>query len=110
MHDLTTIYYWHCITYETWERTVEGSKGATYKVRWNNYSHKNRGSVQYDFSCSCPSYKFGKGYCKHIKQAQEKWCGWSQFSDGGDVVKKEKMKDYKCPKCGSEVKSMGWGV
>jgi len=109
MPDLTTEYYYHCDTAEYWETEVQGSSGA-YTVRWDNISHKNR-DVQYDYSCTCWAYKKGRGkHCKHIKQviASGDHCKWMQFTDGDEPVEKDGEKA--CPKCGSPVHSMGWGV
>ena len=110
-YDLDTVYFWHCATAESWSTTVLGSKGDTYHVSWNNWGHKNQGEVQYDYSCTCKGYKFGKGKdCSHITQvkASADHCKWMQFSDGGDAV--EKNGDHHCPECGDKVHSMGWGV
>ena len=103
-------YLWHCATAESWGTTVQGSKGDTYNVQWNNWGHKNQ-SVQYDYSCDCKGYKFGKGQdCSHIKQvrASDDHCKWMQFSDGGEAV--EKDGDLVCPKCGDRTHSMGWAT
>ena len=111
MADLTTEYFWHCATAENWSTTVQGSKGDTYTVQWTNYGHKNRHSHQFDYSCNCKGYQFGKGRdCAHIKQtkATGDHCKWSQFTDGGDA--KERNGEHHCPNCGDKVHSMGWGV
>ena len=107
MSDLTTEYYYHCDTAEGWQTEVKGSKGKTYTVKWDNFSHKNRQEVQYDYSCNCQGYKFGKGkHCRHIREVveSEQHCNWMQFTDGDEPV------ENRCPKCGSNVHSMGWGV
>ena len=107
MIDLATQYYWHCQTSETWSTTVQGSNGQQYTVKWGTHGHKNP-SVQRDYSCDCPSYRFGKtGTCKHIEQvkASGEHCNWMQFISGG-----EPTKTGKCPNCDSPVQSMGWGV
>jgi hypothetical protein len=109
MPDLTTEYYYYCETAEGFQMEVEGSK--TYTVRWDRTSHKNYREVQYDYSCTCHAYKFGRGkYCKHIQQVIDsgKHCNWQQFTDGGEPVEKDGEKC--CPKCGSPVRAMGYGV
>jgi hypothetical protein len=111
MPDLTTIYQWHCATAEHWETTVTGSKGTSYTVRWGKGWHLNQSNVQYDYSCDCKGYKFGKGkHCTHIEQvkASGDHCNWMQFHDGGDAVKKNN--EHHCPNCNEQVHSMGWGV
>lgn len=111
MADLTTEYFWHCSTSESWATTINGSKGATYNVQWNNWAHKNRFDFQYDYSCDCRGYKYGKGkHCKHIEEAKTsgEHCNWLQFNDGKEAVKKGN--DHHCPCCDEKVHSMGWGV
>ena len=111
MPDLTVEYYWHCESAESWSKDVLGSTGTPYTVRWGKWGHKNQHSHQYDYSCTCRGYEFGKGKdCTHIKQvkASGEHCKWLQFSDGGDAV--EKNGDHHCPECGDKVHSMGWGV
>lgn len=61
--------------------------------------------------CTCPAYKYAKRTelfngkpvpprCKHILQAEKEICGWMQFIDGGDPVRKGS--DIYCPICGNE--------
>lgn len=106
MPDLTLQPYYHCESAEHFVTEVVGSKGDKYTVRWDNYSHKNRREVDYDYSCTCMAYKTRPGDCKHIKQVKEskKHCNWLQFIDGGEP------KNGRCPRCGSEVHSQMWGV
>jgi len=111
MPDLTTEYFWHCVTSENWSTTVPGSTGNTYTVSWNKSGHRNQHSVQYDYSCTCSAYKFGNGkHCKHIQQVKTagQHCNWMQFRDGSDAVCKNNT--HHCPECGDEARSMGWGV
>ena len=110
MPDLTTQYYWQCKTTEGWSKTFKGSTGIDHKVSWNTWGHKNH-DVSYDYSCTCPGYKFSKtGTCKHIKQVKASGvhCNWMEFHDGGDAV--EKRGEHYCPKCGEGVSVRGWGV
>lgn len=101
MPDLTTEVYYHCAGCEGFRTEVTGSTGTVYKVCWDNYSHKNRSNVQYDYSCTCMAYKTKKGYCKHIREVivSGKHCKWMQFIDGGEVVRKDG--ETFCPECGS---------
>lgn len=106
MPDLSNESFYHCESCEGWQTEVQGKSGV-YTVTWDNFSHLNRGQVQYDYSCTCWAYKKGKGkHCKHIKEVIEsgKHCNWMQFTDGGEPV------DGKCPKCGGPVSSMLWAV
>ena len=112
MPDLTTEYYWHCTTAESWSKEVLGSTGTPYTVRWSNWGHKNQHSHQYDYSCTCASYKYGKGDCKHIKaiKASGEHCKWMQFMDGGKAIQDPNTGEHHCPECNALVSSMGWGV
>ncbi len=110
MPDFNIENYDHCLSAENWETQVASSKtGATYTVRWDNHSHKNR-NVQRDWSCNCMSYSTRPGYCKHIEQIRSMSlqdggrCGWMAFLDGGEAI------DSKCPRCSGDVTSTGWAV
>ena len=112
MPDLTVEYYYHCETAENWSTTFKGSSGTDYTVR---YGATPLGRYQYDYSCSCSSFKYKRGvdsngYCKHIRAAEKDHCKWMAFHDGGDAVVDPTTGDPKCPKCGSDCRSMGWGV
>jgi len=100
MPDLTIEIYFHCASAEHFSTEVKGSKGAKYTVR---YGDDPSGRYQYDYTCTCHAFKFGKGkHCKHIEQVKKpgEHCGWMEMIDGGKPVK---TKDgYKCPKCGKE--------
>jgi hypothetical protein len=92
MPDFTYEIFFHCASAENFEIEIEGSKGKKYKVRygWNNWKPH-----QYDYTCTCESFKFGKGkHCKHIG------CKWVQFTEGGEPIKKDDQ--FKCPKCGND--------
>lgn len=104
MPDLTEVLMYHCITAEEWECKVPSSKGdTTYTVSFGRH-HKNP-NVQFDYSCTCKGYKFGKGkICSHIEKVHLQRCGWSQFVDGGEPV------NGRCPKCGREVIAQRYGV
>ena len=111
MADLTTEHFWHCATAEDWEMTVVGSTGNKHTVSWNNRSHKNLSDVQYDYSCSCKGYEYGRGqYCTHIERIKKSGihCKWMQFTDGGDITVENDI--CSCPRCGDQVRSMGWAV
>jgi hypothetical protein len=109
MADLTIESGWICTELLGWERKVEGSKGKTYTVRWDERSHKHQGEVQYDYSCDCEAYKFRPGYCKHIKAVRAEHCQWQQMHDGDEPVE-NKDGELRCPKCGAEVTAMRYGV
>lgn len=111
MPDLTTHYFWHCASTESWKMPIKGSRGDDYTVSWNKWGHKNQTDVQHDYSCTCQAYEFGKGkHCRHIKIAiaSGEHCNWMQFHTGGDAI--EKNGEHHCPHCGDKVHSMGWSV
>jgi hypothetical protein len=108
MPDLDTTIVRICSSNDNWEIEVKGSGGKTYRVRYDKYSHKfDKGEPEW--SCSCPAYKFKKGHCKHIVQAQKEWCGWgAPWDEGGfDPVTDD---EKKCPKCGEDVEFVRWAV
>lgn len=105
MPDFDIHVYYHCNSAEHFSTEIHGSK--TYTVTYG----PSRGMYEYDYSCTCDSFKFGKGKpCKHIKQvkASGKHCAWMQFTEGGKPVDKDGMKF--CPKCGSEVSVARYAV
>jgi hypothetical protein len=106
MADLSIESFWHCETAESWEMTVQGKTG-TYVVRFDRHSHRNH-SVQFDYSCTCPAYRF-KGTCKHIEAVKATRCGWMQYMDGGEIAHNAAGEPV-CPKCGGPVSAMRWAV
>lgn len=99
MPDLTPMKIYACRSNKDWERKVKGSKGKIYTVRFNNFDHKFRDRVQFDFSCDCPSYKYHSGYCKHIKEVEKDLCGWTSMLDAQALINNQ------CPVCGDSVYS-----
>ena len=107
MPDFTHEVYYHCETAENFSKTVISSSGKEYHV----YYGPSRGQYQYDQTCDCQAFKFGRGkHCKHIEQVKSspEYCGWMQFSDGGEVVRKDG--ETFCPKCGKRAKAMRHAV
>ncbi len=100
MPDLSIEYYWSCDSLRSFSTEVKGTKD-TYTVSFFRTRHADL------WECSCLGFKF-RGQCKHIAEAEKKRCGWHQFIDGGDPVMCDG--ERKCPKCGGEVFSEGWGV
>lgn len=106
MPDLTLQTFYHCQSAETFSTTVEGKSGK----HTVSYGPSN-GRYQYDWHCTCHSFKFGKGkHCKHIEAVKEsgKRCGWMQFTDGGEVVRKNGQTF--CPNCGLPAHAQQHGV
>ena len=117
MAALTTQYFWHCKTAEHWQTSVFGSKGDRYIVTWGDYAHKNRHTVQHDYSCTCKAYSMRPGYCKHIKDviAQKLHCNWNQFISGGEPIyyiprTGAFLPRSCCPNCKGDINSMGYAV
>jgi len=104
MPEFITEYFWSCESNRTWQIEC-----GSYIVRYDSL-HKFK-EYQYDYSCTCPAYKYQKGYCKHILAVKEKRCGWDQFTSGGDpclVVFGDNK--WCCPKCCGPIFSIGHGV
>jgi len=109
MPDLDIVGTWTCATNTFWEHEVESHRGgAKYTVRFEPRPWPHE--VQYDYTCTCKAFKFGRGsYCKHIEEVKHLRCGWNyeldvcaeiEEDDGGNV----------CPECGGPVEAMRVGV
>ena len=87
-----------CSSNLSWRKEVKGSKGETYEVHFG----PSHGPYQYDWECSCPAFKYGRGkHCKHIEQAKKEKCDWNKEGcyTGSDL---KANPDGTCPKCGGE--------
>ncbi len=94
MPELTRHMTWTCASNTNWVAEVQGSKGDTYTVR---YEFRERGPHQFDYTCTCPAFKFGKGKaCKHIDNVRDQRCAWN-----GDLSIVEQVD--KCPDCDGPV-------
>lgn len=86
MPDLTIEHFYYCDSVENF----------TYKIEGKPYTVKHGptafGSYNYDWSCDCKSFQY-RHRCKHIEEAKQHFCGWNQFTDGGQP------RDGLCPKC-----------
>jgi hypothetical protein len=94
MPDLTTEVTYVCQDGESWSTKV-----GDYTIAYNSHGHLNRGLIQYDYSCTCKAYVFGRGkHCKHIKQVIESGdrCTWD--SDIGEEMEVRGT----CPRCGEK--------
>lgn len=99
MPDFNIETYYHCNSAQCFSTKVMGSKEYTV-----SFSETLRGPYQYDYSCTCDAFKFGKcKYCKHIEEVKKsgKHCGWMQFIHGDKPIEQDGHKF--CPKCGDEV-------
>jgi len=105
MPDLTILYARFCSTNQYWEAPVAGSRGAKYTVRFERrpYPHP----VQYDYTCTCDAFKYGKGKtCKHIVSVKHERCGWN----GELEPSAEANPDGTCPCCGGPTDVLPVGV
>lgn len=93
-----------CKSNEDWTRIVR-SGDKQYVVRFDNRNHRNE-RVQYDFSCSCPSYKYRGAYCKHIMQVKHECCRYGWEAGMGSPVD---MGDT-CPRCGGETSVVSYAT
>jgi len=108
MPDLTIEIYYHCQSAEHFTAKVKGSNNTEHTV---SYGATPRGPYQYDYSCTCQAFKFGKGkYCKHIDEVKksEQHCNWLQIVEGGQPVEKDGQKC--CPNCGLPAHPQRYGV
>jgi len=101
MPDFNIEAFYHCITAERFRTEVKGSKG-NYTVEFG----PSQGRYEYDYTCNCQAFKFGKGKpCKHIEEVIDsgKRCGWMQVIDGGIPLEPLCDGHKVCPRCGSDV-------
>ena len=99
MPDLTIEYIRICAANIHWTKQVAGSKGAKYEVDF-------REGV---WSCSCPSFQYRKGECKHILQAKQEKCEWNVEAYCGSRAG-EANPDGTCPICGGDTAVIKVGV
>jgi len=83
---------------------IAGSNGKEYEVTYGEMF----GLYHYDWSCTCPAFKFNQGDCKHIKSAKELKCNWGSEAFMGSHT--EANPDGTCPECGGETKVIRVGV
>jgi hypothetical protein len=100
MPDLHQVVFFRCKSAEGWQNEVTGSTGKKYTVSWTRW-HKNNEKFTYDFACSCKGYTNARGYCKHIEQVRDKFCGWDQQVHGG--TPEPTPQGMVCPKCLGEL-------
>lgn len=95
--DLTRHATQTCVSNTNWICEVKSRSGSTYMVR---YEFRERGPHQFDYTCTCLAFKFGKGKrCKHIESVSANRCGWNGTLDIVEHVDE-------CPDCGGPVESL----
>lgn len=108
MPDLDIVGTWTCSTNTYWHKRIQGSEPAVvYDVR---FQHRPMGPVQYDWTCTCKAFTFGKGkYCKHIKSVMEERCGWNaELEPTAEALVKDG--EHVCPNCEGPVEAFRVGV
>lgn len=103
MPDLSIHTTWTCFTNHFWEMEITSltDPNKKYWVRWMRLYH---GPVQFDWTCTCPSFKIGGKYCKHIRKVQDHRCAWN--SELEPHVQAEYMgNEPRCPSCGGPVEA-----
>lgn len=106
MPELSTEFFYHCVSAEYCCKEVVGSQGDKYTVE---FSSTPNGSSQYDWSCTCLGYQY-RGKCKHIEAVKKDkdYCGWMQFKHGSEPI--EINGEKRCPICKGEVVLRAWAV
>lgn len=107
MPDLDVVTTWTCFTNRFWEMAVPSltDPSKQYQVRWERQYH---GDVQYDWTCTCQSFKFNRT-CKHIDKVKTHRCGWNETLE--PAVKAEYVgSEPRCPQCGGPVEVVKVGV
>lgn len=86
-----------CASNKEWSIILKGSS-RDYQIR---FGVSDRGHFQYDWSCSCEAFIYGRDYCKHIKRVagSELRCGWNEELD----ISAAPTPDGLCPDCGGPV-------
>ena len=100
MPDLTIEYHWSCSNALDYRTTING-----HRVEYTSYNGK--------WHCDCKGFQF-RHTCKHVTEAIEKKCGWSEFHSEQTAKIVQKTDEYPhglaCPCCGAPVTSIGFGV
>jgi hypothetical protein len=104
-----------CATADHFETKVESSKGGkTYRVAFEELSPRMKAKVcaTHDWTCSCPSFKFRGGPCKHIEQvkAEGRRCGWNRYLEPHVEPATDSDGEMCCPDCGGPVIAVRVGV
>jgi hypothetical protein len=111
MPDLDIVAFWCCASVLADEIEVPSSNGGTYKVRWEPAPPQHPYSMWWH--CPCPSFTF-RGTCRHVKEAEQKHCGWDTGPGIGDtgvpVITNREPLIQVCPRCGGPVTAQRWGV
>ena len=108
MADLDILSACSCQTNKYWEKKIVTDKGDQYTIR---YEFAEYGPYQYDYTCTCPAYKFGRGkHCKHIEKYMGERCAWNRALEPGCEPAKNDKGEPCCPRCGGEVFYVQVGV
>jgi hypothetical protein len=96
MPDFTMETAWVCNSNLFWSKKV-----GDYEVIWDNDRHARRDDCEYGWRCTCPSFKFRGGECKHIRAVKHERCGWNETCEPCPTPS-----SGRCPDCGGEVSAI----
>jgi hypothetical protein len=117
MPDLTTEYAWSCATNREWSKTIAGSRGATYTLRFERDYRPSR-TTEHRYTCTCKGFQH-RGDCKHVKAAYavdlggvkgpDDRCGWNGRFELPEVAE-DASGEHSCPMCQGPVFSFAYGA
>ena len=110
MPDLDILVALTCFSNESWTKSVVGSKGTTYNVKWSRLSpvEANRRHCQYGWECTCDGWKYRRT-CRHVTAAEKERCGWNAEIDPGASTTSE-TGEHTCPRCNGPLVGVRVGV
>lgn len=97
MHDFIIEHLSVCPTVHHFHKHVKGSTGE-YDV---TYGPTPDGDYTHGWTCTCPSARYRKGECKHIKAVKGERCAWNEEAFCGSGA--PRPADGKCPQCGADL-------
>ena len=107
MAELDIVSTWTCKTNIDWHCVVQSNSGKKYLVCFERQGPN--ADVQYDYTCTCPAFKYNKGYCKHIKLAMPERCGWNgELEPTAEALVKDG--EHVCPDCEGPIAAVRVGV
>lgn len=102
---------WTCASNFYFERTVVGSGGDLYVVRWGRLTEARilETGAQHGWQCTCKGYKY-RGTCRHIREVESSGerCGWNaEMEPTAEPYRNGLNNDEpECPQCGGALRVM----